>query len=467
MKLFSRKIATICLSLSLALAILLLYGCEASVSQLNTSAADESENVNSESAFEETTSGESSSFSDTYTDAEQSTLGESTTLGDQTDTEDTSHNDDHTSKVEDTSQGDQTIESAETSDVETDVKEEPYDGPRVLTYENMGQLSSGKNVVFFLVDRFDANYYETMVKNEPAFFDRLDGFTHFSDYTSLYCRTYPAVASILTGKDHDYFVKNKNTAFNNFYGDGGALGVLKKNGYTINLYTEQSYVYNDATVMMDYVDNVSNSEGEEAFAVNADATTDLLLRLVNTTFAKTKSEGQFTFIHLYGCHDTSKTSNENIRNTFNLIYYYIDQMKVLGIYEDATIIITGDHAAALSDSKMIGSANKNDDGTRVTAMFFKKSGDSGTPVSESSAQISQDELWNTIFESEGLAKEKNGISFYDIPEGVDRERRYIFEMYKNSKNNDLKYNRLYEYKIVGNANKSESWVLVKETDIIK
>ena len=50
---------------------------------------------------------------------------------------------------------------------------------------------------------------------------------------------------------------------------------------------------------------------------------------------------------------------------------------------------------------------------------------------------------------------------------MDRERRYIFEMYKNSKNNDLKYNRVYEYSIIGTAHDGENWKIVKETDIVK
>ena len=219
--------------------------------------------------------------------------------------------------------------------------------------------------------------------------------------------------------------------------------------------------------MKDYVDNVSKKESDEQFMVDKNATASLKSMLEGTDFEIVQSEGQFTFIHLYGCHDTSISVQERINVTFDLIYYYLGQMKVLGIYEDSTIIITGDHAAALSDSKMIGSANSKDDGTRVTAMLFKKSGNSGTPLATSSAQVSQDDLWNTIFESEGLIDEKDGESFFDIPEGEDRARRYIFEMYKNSKNNDLKHNRLYEYKIVGNANLSESWEMVKETDIIK
>ena len=390
--------------------------------------------------------------------------------------------------------------------------------PMVLTYENIGELSEGKNIVFFLVDRFDADYYERMVKSDPEFFDRLDGFTHFSDYTSLYARTYPAVASILTGKDHDYFTAgSKASSLASFYSDGGgSLGILKENGYSINIYGEKGYDYTDASVMADYVDNtmayteyrIDNNfalakdmlllsmsqylpkiatfgwsgmlstpmfndhanyevDGVEMFSVDEKSTAELKSRLEKTGLAEVESEGQFTFIHLYGCHDISKSSNENIANTFELIYYYIDQMKALGIYEDATIIITGDHAAALSDSKMIGSANSSDDGTRVTAMLFKKSGDAGTPLATSTSQVSQDELWNTIFESEGMLDEKSGESFFDIPEGEDRERRYYFEMYKNSKNNDLEYNKVYEYKIVGNANESESWELVKETYIKK
>jgi hypothetical protein len=358
-------------------------------------------------------------------------------------------------------------DSSEKEDTSADGEEEDdYDGPRVLTYENMGKLSAGKNVVFFLVDRFDAKYYAQKLAEDSDFFNRLDGFTYFNDYTSLYCRTYPAVASILTGKDHDYFT-SKSTAFNSFFGDGGMLGVMKDLGYDINLYTEKGYVYNDATVMKDYVDNVSRREGEDQFMVDKNATADLKSRLESTDFETVQSKGQFTFIHLYGCHDTSLKVNERINVTFDLIYYYLDQMKELGIYEDATIIITGDHAAALSDSKMIGSANSKDDGTRVTAMLFKKSGDAGTALATSSAQISQDELWNTIFESEGLLEEKNGESFFDIPEGENRERRYIFEMYKNSKNNDLKYNRLYEYRITGNANDAKNWEIVSETDVIK
>ena len=346
----------------------------------------------------------------------------------------------------------------------TETKEETtekivLDEEMVLTYENLHELSSGKNIVVFLVDRFDAKYYRKMEKKYPDFFQGLDGFTYYNDYTSLHCRTYPGVASILTNLEHDYTSKKAN-AFDYFYSNGGTMRTLHDHGYTLNVYTETSYVYNDATLMSEYVSNTGYVSLSEEFLVGADATVDLLERIKSRDFYTVDSKGQFTFIHLYGCHNTDKNSYENIEDTFEIIYYYIEQMKTLGVYDDATIVITGDHAAALSDSKYIGKASSSDDGTRVTAMLFKRSGDSGVALRRSEAQISQDELWATIFESEGMLSEKKGDSFFDIPEGEDRERRYLFYMYKNAKNNNLKYSQVIEYKITGTANDPANWQMI-------
>ena len=401
-------------------------------------------------------------------------------------------------------------ERAEDAPDEPDAKADT----KVLTHNGINELSDGKNIVIFLVDRFDAKYYREMEKSDPDFFEGLDGFTYFDDYTSLYCRTYPAVMSMLTGKEYDPF-KTKASNFKSIYSDGGHMRALYDAGYEINVYTEQSYVYTDASVMEDYVSNISgvnqyyiDSKGalcydmlrlslsqylpiaakgavgymstpefnahavyktgeDDIYLVNEESTALLAERLDKSEFRTVKNEGRFTFIHLYGCHDVNKSHKENVRNTFALIYAYLDEMKALGVYKDATIVITGDHSAALSDSKLIGAANKNDDGTRVTAMLFKRSGDEGVALRRSNAQISQDELWATIYESEGLTSLKSGSSFFEIPEGVDRERRYFFEMYKNSKNNDLEYNQLIEYKIEGTANDGDNWTIVERTDIKK
>ena len=411
---------------------------------------------------------------------------------------------------------------AYTSVTERNVEDGATKGPSVLTFENITELSEENNVIFFLVDRFDVKYYEKLLKSEPDFFDGLDGFTFYNDYTSLYCRTYPAVSSILTGKENTF----ENTRLNYFkeiYTDGGYLRQLHDSGYSVNVYSEKYYVYDDASYMGGYVDNISGVNGysidsefglfidmlrlsmseylpflakglvgdmstpefnahaiyevdEPAYDCDMKAVYDYI---GNSEFSTVENDGNFSFIHIYGCHtpvsydlewneadDTEKNDSLiGLKQSFMIINEYLNEMRRLGLYEDATIIITGDHPAALSDSKLLGEASKSDDGTRVTAMLFKASGDSGTALKTSTAQISQDELWATIFESEGLTSLKKGKSFFDIPEGEDRVRRYLFE--RSVKVGDGRADEIVEYRIYGSARNGENWEIYKTTVVGK
>ena len=403
-----------------------------------------------------------------------------------------------------------------TTQPDSTTKDEPEDmerEPGVLTFDHLTELSSGKNVVFFLVDRFDVRYFEKLQKTEPEFLESLDGFTFYNDYTSLYCRTYPAVASILTGVEND-FESTRLEYFKDAYSDGGHLRALYNAGYDVNVYTEKYYVYDDAYYMSDYVKNTSGVKGYEidsnlalsgdmirlslstclpfvaksavgelstpdfnAHAVYEAAAPmyeadmkDVYDHITAEDFTAVESYGQFSFIHIYGCHTPVKynldweTANDQEKNdttmalkqSLIIINEYITEMKKLGLYEDATIVITGDHPAALSDSKLIGEASKSDNGTRVTAMLFKRSGESGTALKTNTAQVSQDELWATIYESEGLTSLKKGESFFDIEEGEERERRYLFEL-SVKLDDGTRADEIVTYKIVGTARDRDNW----------
>lgn len=393
--------------------------------------------------------------------------------------------------------------------------------PKVLTFENITELSDDNNVVFFLIDRFDVKYYEKLLGSEPDFFDGLDGFTFYNDYTSLYCRTYPAVASILTGYEND-FEDTRLDYFKEIYTDGGHLRNLYDNGYDVNVYTEKFYAYDDAAYMSEYTDNTSGVEGyyidskaallgdmlrlslseylpfvaknivgymstpdfnahaiyeteDEPYDSDMKAVYD---HLENNEFSTVDSDGQFNFIHIYGCHTPIKydldweEANEKekydttmaLKQSFMIIYKYIEEMKRLGVYDNATIVITGDHPAAISDTKLIGqTGSSSDNGTRVTAMLLKRSGESGTELKTSTAQVSQDQLWATIYESEGLLSEKTGESFFDISEGEERVRRYLFEL--SVYIGDERADEIVEYEITGTARDPENWKIKGRKEI--
>ncbi|MBO4978916.1 MAG: sulfatase-like hydrolase/transferase [Clostridia bacterium] len=387
--------------------------------------------------------------------------------------------------------------------------DEPEKSEKVLTTENLFEVSQGDNVIVFILDRFDIYYYHQTLKQEPDFFKALDGFTIYDNNISLYSRTYPSITYMLTGQENR-FTSTREEYFKEAYADSVFLKDLKANGYKINLYTSAYYAYDDAAVFGDLVDNVSHyddyviegrmgltakmlalslyrylplgvkdligvssadfdkyvsfdTQNDHEKYVMSDADTYRLFRENGLT---TQNESNtFTFLHLNGCH-SPYTMDENgnpiesnnyasaaipaLKGCFGLIYDHIAQLKALGLYEDATIIITGDHARAMDDTVDVEDA-------RVTALFVKQSGDYGTPLAYSSAPVCQENLRAEIVKSAGIKTDENyGRAFSDIGENEEIVRKYYFEKSNGDKDEIVKY------RVVGNANDFSSWTLYEK-----
>lgn len=384
--------------------------------------------------------------------------------------------------------------------------------PKMLTTDNLTTLSENKNVVIFVVDRFDARYYREAAQKYPEIFSELEGFTSFSDYVTLYARTFPAVTSIITGAENDFSGSRKDY-LNEAYSESEYLKYMSEQGYGINIYTDGYYAYDNAAYMQDYTQNVSSYSGYTVtdrwalfgsmlalslyrylpFALKStvdDISTDTFSSLVEyysdgsqqkyasdnrevweqlteRDFSLTEDEGRFTFIHVSGCHTPSKydsdwndlseprSTTENVmRQSFKIISRYLSEMKRLGVYDDATVIITGDHAAAMSDKKPV-------EGARVTAMLVKPSGVGEGETVENTAPCAQKDIWATVFDCEGFsdAPDTEGTSMFRIDEGQTRERRYVFHRIDGDTAEEL------VYRINGNANDFSNWELVSTTPI--
>ncbi len=380
----------------------------------------------------------------------------------------------------------------------------------VLTEEDLYTVSKKNNIIIFMVDRFDANYAAEMTEIEPTFFDKLTGFTYYSDNISRYPRTYPAVASMITGIEND-FSGSASEYFEKAYHDSEFLKLLKKNNYRINIYGDSYYTYRDAKELYGVADNVSVADGYKI--VNK---TKLIKNLIGLssyryvpipakslyTLASTSFKGfvqydaiypefitqdhefykglladglstrddksTYSFICMNGCHapynltadgtysEAGTSREEATRGTFKIIYDYLDKLKELGLYEDATIIITGDHANAVSDTKYL-------DGKRQTAIFFKPSGNSDEELAYSSAQVSQDNLIPSIVESAGLKTDTDfGKCYWEVPEGEDQVRKYLLIRSLRDDKGD-RADVLVEYRITGDGSNFENWEIVNET----
>lgn len=374
----------------------------------------------------------------------------------------------------------------------------------VMTNKNYNSVSGENNIYYFCIDKFDEYFAEVAYEQNPEIYANLDGFTWFQDHISLYGHTFPSIAYMLTEHTFDIKTQYRPEYLDSVYDDNKTLSVLNENGYSVNLFTQPYYACTSAHMLPDYVENVSVAKelkttqpmkltecfvktsvyrclplffkdwiyDVDTIAFNQCVTTicengytDFLLdnyngykQAVATPF--TQRDGKnFSFIHIDGCHgigidymsktinaDEKKQMTAEVESSFKVVNVFIDALKEKGLYENATIVITGDHPITVQARYALKAA-------KLTALFFKRSGDGGTPLAASLAPVAHENIWPTIMESENIQRENNGVTLFNVPE--NNERLHAFQTF-NSYNCDE-----YIYKITGSGKDFGNWELIE------
>lgn len=384
----------------------------------------------------------------------------------------------------------------------------------VLTVKNLDTLATDENIVVFIVDRFDHTYYDKAMQDCPEVFDDLDGFTHFDDYVTLYPRTYPGVPHILTGVEVDFTI-TRPEYMQNAYSSSPYWTALKEEGFDINVYTDTFYGYENATYMRDFV---SNTSGNVSFKIidrpnlsldmirislyryipflmratlgnvstpmydkyveydmEQDVYTtdmkDVYEEMTDDEFTFRKSKRGVSFIHIMGCHTpnaygpdfgevTSEERNDTnvaMKQSFKIISAYINEMKRLGVYEESTILILGDHCS-------IGSDTVPPFRPHVTTLIAKPAGVAEGELKESKAQVGAQDVFATVLTAAGSDKAKDfGENIFDVPEDEDRIRRYYFQMVEGTFYEGNYLNA--ELEVVGPGNDYDNWHLIRVVDL--
>lgn len=354
-------------------------------------------------------------------------------------------------------------------------------GFQVLTFKNYTDVATDRNVYYFVVDRFDEEYAEDAYTSDPSVFNDLDGFVWYKDHVANYGHTFPAVAEMLT--THPYTAEYSRAEYlDEVYQGNTPLKTLNDAGYEINIYTQAYYAYTEAQKLPDFVAN----KGEVVSVKTADKpnlsfkmiyfslyrglpllfkkfltagstaelnsltifngeidgrtyegydtdTKEAYFSMKNGEFETAENPKRFSFIHFSGCHDTKYAEDwtgggdidASVKNSLAVVKGFIAELKARGVYDDSTIIITGDHSYSHNDFKELAEP-------RLTALFVKRSGETGA-FRTSAAQTSHKDIWATVFDSEGV--DKSGLdaeyrtSVFGIDENADRTRTMIWHTF--------------------------------------
>ena len=385
-------------------------------------------------------------------------------------------------------------------------KESPDTGRYILTEENLLEVSAKDNILIFVIDSFDADYVDEVLVEDPTYFDHLDGFTYYHDNLSWYTRTFPAAASMITGVPND-FSSSAGAYFDKAYGESSFLRDLKANDYKINLYIDDYYAYRDAKVMQGVVDNLSQVqagytiEDESLLVLHLvgvaayrympiplkrvfDLSTESFKGFVKYNgveyplyvsndavyFETLKESGlqvqslqnQYMFIHMEGCHTPYRldedgkatsvgTAVSTTKGCMTIIAGYINELKRLGLYENATIVVTGDHPGRYNDYENLPHPTR-------TALFFKPKGVSGVPLAFSDSPVSQDLLLSSIVASAGLETSQPYEETYWDTAMTSRTYQFL----KNTGATDY---TVVTYEITGDSRDFANWRITKEDNI--
>lgn len=367
--------------------------------------------------------------------------------------------------------------------------------------KGMFEYAQQNNTVVFVVDMLDYLYIEQIRGNDPTFFDRLDGFTGFENATSEFARTRPAANYMLTGKKDGAYQVPRSAYLEQSWGTktNGLLSDLDKVGYRVDLYCSIDELFSDSSISEKYVSNYSSDSMHMAVTSLTKNMLFLSLYRYSPVIAKPffwlytddineaafqkdeviqaaqsdetrldagldgmqliEENGILKLFHFRGSHypytlnadgtrsSTTTSVEEQTRGCFEVLFRALDRMKELGIYDDATIIISADHGR-----RQHSRLTPLDYAVRI-GMFYKPAGKSEEPLTWSKAPVSLANIPATIIKSTGVDYSAYGKALDDVAEGDD-VTRYCYNVILDEAGDEAQF-AVFEVK--GDASDFANW----------
>ena len=383
-----------------------------------------------------------------------------------------------------------------------------------VSREGIYEVAGQNNVIVFLLDRLDNRFTDEVLALHPEWNDRLSGFTYYHDFTGSYANTRPAIAYFMTGVEHDYTVPWKDY-FHRAWNQPvhPLLQDIHSAGYTARVYTDCAYVFGQAQDAEGFVDNIHRDaqtvhrelllsqmltlsayryapealkpyfqiySGDlgDIVSVDGDGFENNLFTVDDVAFWKGYREhgltidqeldGLFQFYHFEGAHSPyvmdenaepvlQGTRNGQIVGNMEMIFRYLDELEDKGLFEDATIIITTDHARPPGQKGDISDVSSS----RVSTLMIKPAGtDRERPLQRSDKQVCQDNLRASIIGYFGLDTTPYGRTIESIGENEEMTRILWMRGEQGKVSN-----KLYTFQINGDANDFANWKLIAEHEM--
>ncbi|MCM1089701.1 MAG: hypothetical protein NC413_02565 [Muribaculum sp.] len=334
-----------------------------------------------------------------------------------------------------------------------------------LSPQEQYTVSGEGNVIMFVMDAVDNAYVKRLLETEPEAFEGLEDFTIYTNTCSVYDYTAASMTQMLTGMDLEIELPGTEWFERAWSSERAEVfyGRLHEAGYTVNGFNLEDTIVDNCEGKFDNyrqytVDDLQNmtvqkdkmyaklSElalyrvlpmglkrmidsanieftgivkiQEKAYHENED-----YMRHLRLTVSE-KTNPYFVVEHLDGTH-LSLHAIADTKYIFEIVKEYIRQMQELGVYDDATIIVTSDHGEhelfMNKELQMVKAA--------TPIFLIKEKGVRRDKAVLNRAPIYHEDIQATLLDCAGLYDGGEdsgmfGMSIFDIEEDARRERTW-------------------------------------------
>ena len=379
-----------------------------------------------------------------------------------------------------------------------------------LTTKGIYDVSDDDNVIIFALDRFDQKYVDLMLEKYPDALNEMKGFTYYPNTTAKYCYTHIAVPYMLTGVEIPEY-NPTNEQYVSQMNESPFFNFLKENVGNIGVYTNEFCIQsNEARQTIDNCVNLEYSVNQQTFMVpcikaslyrvlpfsfktrfvyDAAAFNNAVtvgtsdnLKLYNPDSHETEAEmmehitqnglnvnkeyngSSYKFIHLKGAHDyfqlsadakfdgTNTSLEETVTGVFKVVGEYCKALDELGLFEDATIIVTADHGFATLLNESSGpERNAN------PLFMYKPAGVSREEAIKTDlSPAAHEDMFATVVKAFGGDYSEFGETIEEATKDPDR-KRYYYWCYQDPEITDKESAIHIEYEITGDARDNNNW----------
>lgn len=385
----------------------------------------------------------------------------------------------------------------------------PVDAKPTVTMQGMLDVSSKDNVILIVLDTYDVKYLQQALSEDSSALDEFTGFTCFMNTAGSMIPTRFAMSNILTGRSLD----DDDPAFSNeliasWYTEHNMLDDIIAEDYQVDIYATD--IFDAIGALSERAENIRSIKREvdplaavgvllkcslyrslpwalkPPFwfytdeindAVLLDQQDDLASQTWNIDDAgyyqllvdqglsvkNVGKKGSFRVLHFLGAHypffmdrnaqrtEEETTQLEQCLGSLHMVSEYLEQLKELGVYDDATIIVTADHGEWYLTEDIVRTA------TPILLVKPSENGEQASrPVTFSNAPTGHLDLAATILQAVGsdAASAYGGMNILEVP---DEERVRYYNATSVLVDEGNSYDAIKQWKIDGDSLDWDNW----------